>query len=259
MSGSKGTSGSKGMSGQAQDMAGDVKETASHLTDSAKDTASSKVSGQKDRAVDGINQLTSAITQVGDQMRDQNPTIASFADSAAERLNQFSQTLDTRDVDELLDEVQQFARRQPALFLGGAFALGLLGARFLKSSSPSSSYNDTYGYAGTGGYGRYSRYGASSGYGSQGGYGYRGYGNPRGFYGGSQETQQYRAYGNQGYGNQGYDTPDRYGSTFGDQSRYGTAAGTTGVTAESGSQQTFSPTAREAPARPIRKVIWAVG
>jgi hypothetical protein len=30
--------------------------------------------------------------------------------------------------------VEDFARRNPAVFLGGAFALGLVGARFIKSS-----------------------------------------------------------------------------------------------------------------------------
>jgi hypothetical protein len=38
-------------------------------------------------------------------------------------------------VGELIGDVEQFARRSPALFLGGAFALGVLAARFVKSSS----------------------------------------------------------------------------------------------------------------------------
>jgi hypothetical protein len=37
-------------------------------------------------------------------------------------------------VDDLLREAEEFARRDPALFLGVAFTLGVLGARFLKSS-----------------------------------------------------------------------------------------------------------------------------
>ena len=39
-------------------------------------------------------------------------------------------------MDEVLDEVQNFARQQPALFLGTAVLLGLVAARFLKSSTP---------------------------------------------------------------------------------------------------------------------------
>ena len=39
-----------------------------------------------------------------------------------------------RDLTELMDDVNRFARRQPALFVGAAFAAGALAARFLKSS-----------------------------------------------------------------------------------------------------------------------------
>jgi hypothetical protein len=37
--------------------------------------------------------------------------------------------------------VENLARRQPALVFAGAFALGLVGARFLKSSDPGSRYD----------------------------------------------------------------------------------------------------------------------
>jgi hypothetical protein len=46
--------------------------------------------------------------------------------------------LTARDVDQLVSEAEAFARRQLAAFLGGAFALGFLVSRFLKSSSPQS-------------------------------------------------------------------------------------------------------------------------
>lgn len=36
---------------------------------------------------------------------------------------------------DLAREAQDLARRRPVLFIGSAFALGLLGARFLKSSA----------------------------------------------------------------------------------------------------------------------------
>ena len=42
--------------------------------------------------------------------------------------------LDRTDSREMMHHTEQFARRQPALFLGGAFGLGLIAARFLKSS-----------------------------------------------------------------------------------------------------------------------------
>jgi hypothetical protein len=41
-----------------------------------------------------------------------------------------------KDVQQLMQDAQRLARRQPALFIGSAFALGLVAARFLKSSPP---------------------------------------------------------------------------------------------------------------------------
>jgi len=49
-------------------------------------------------------------------------------------LERFSNNVRGKDVNELLDGARDFARRQPALFVGGSFAVGLLAARFLKSS-----------------------------------------------------------------------------------------------------------------------------
>ena len=42
--------------------------------------------------------------------------------------------LNNANPDTLLDDVEAFARREPAMFIGGAIAIGLLAARFLKSS-----------------------------------------------------------------------------------------------------------------------------
>jgi len=37
-------------------------------------------------------------------------------------------------MDQMLRDARNLARRQPALFIGGSFAVGLLAARFVKSS-----------------------------------------------------------------------------------------------------------------------------
>jgi hypothetical protein len=55
-------------------------------------------------------------------------------DKAADQIENWSRQLREKDIDELLSDVQTLARRQPGVFIGSAFAIGLLGARFLKSS-----------------------------------------------------------------------------------------------------------------------------
>jgi hypothetical protein len=55
-------------------------------------------------------------------------------EQVAERVEEVTNYLRARDVPELVGETQEFARRQPGLFVGAALALGFVGARFLMSS-----------------------------------------------------------------------------------------------------------------------------
>jgi hypothetical protein len=72
-------------------------------------------------------------------MRDQDEgPIADYIDTAASQVEQFATMLRDQDFEQLMTTTAQFARRQPALFLGAAFALGFAATRFIKSSSPSS-------------------------------------------------------------------------------------------------------------------------
>lgn len=58
-----------------------------------------------------------------------------YIQQAGEQVRRAADWLEQTDVEELTHRTEEFARRQPALFIGGAFALGLVAARFLKSSS----------------------------------------------------------------------------------------------------------------------------
>jgi hypothetical protein len=101
-----------------------------------RDGATSQVSQQKDTATKGLGSIAQAARQTTQQLREQqHDTIAEYIEKAADRLERFSSDLNNRSVSDLMSDVQRFARRQPALFVGAAFAAGLLGARFLKSSN----------------------------------------------------------------------------------------------------------------------------
>ena len=147
----------------------------SGIVGKVKEQATAQLSSQKDRATDGLGSVAQAVRQTTQHLRDnQNDTVARYAEQAADQIERFSERLRNKDVGELMNDAQQLARRQPALFVGGAFAIGLLSARFLKSSSPES--RSSYGNYGAGGYGGERSYGyGNTGYGSERGYGY---GNP---------------------------------------------------------------------------------
>jgi len=77
--------------------------------------------------------------------RDQQ-LLSSYVERAADQIEQISDYLRDRNVEDFIDDAQDMARRQPALFVGGAFALGFLMARFLKSSSSGGASTRSYSY-----------------------------------------------------------------------------------------------------------------
>lgn len=100
-----------------------------------KERATAQLSTQKDRATDSLGSVASAVRQTGQRLREeQNETVAQYVEQAADQLERLSSSLREKDVAELLQDAQRLARRQPALFIGGSFAVGLIAARFLKSS-----------------------------------------------------------------------------------------------------------------------------
>ena len=105
------------------------------LTDQLRQQAQSRFSNEKDRAVQGLTSLADAARQTGRQLREKDQLgIASYIERAADQATQFSERLANKDLGEIVNDVERFAHRQPALFLGVSFGIGLLGARFLKSS-----------------------------------------------------------------------------------------------------------------------------
>jgi hypothetical protein len=101
--------------------------------------ATSLAQSQKDRAGESLSMVAQALRQTGQNLDQQGQgTVGQLAGKAADQVERVSGYLRERDVNQLIFEVEDYARRNTALFLGGAFALGMLAARFLKSSSPSS-------------------------------------------------------------------------------------------------------------------------
>jgi ElaB/YqjD/DUF883 family membrane-anchored ribosome-binding protein len=132
-----------------------VAETASGLIGQAREAALGRASEGKGQAGQQLRSAAEAIRQTSETLRDEQQTpLAKVADTAAERMEQAADYLQTRDVEELVGEAERFARREPALFLGGAFVVGLLAARFLKTTpaadGPSRSGGTVGGQYGTG-------------------------------------------------------------------------------------------------------------
>lgn len=155
-----------------------AKETAGRMTDQvraqsadvmqkAQETATNTVSQQKGRAAESVGTLADALRQTGQHLEQNDQGgFSRVVNQAADRLEEFSNDLQSKSVDEIVNDVENFARRDPGLFLGGAFLAGLLGARFFRSSARRQSYDRGrydmtssryYGSSGATGYSRQGR------------------------------------------------------------------------------------------------------
>jgi len=139
--------GSDNTRSSAEDMMKDVKNSASEALGQAKDKVSeaagqaqqkakSQIAERKDLVADGIDSVAAALRHTGEELEGQNTgPVGTYVSKAVNALSDISNHVRQNDVDQLLHEVEGFARREPAIALGSAFAIGVLAARFLKSSS----------------------------------------------------------------------------------------------------------------------------
>ena len=121
-----------------------------------KESATAQLTTQKDRGTDALGHVAEAVRSSTQKLREErHDTIAGYVEQAANQIQNWSRRLREKDVDELVADMQRLARRQPLVFIGSAFALGLVGARFLKSSPQRDEYD--YGQES-----RRTRYGATT-------------------------------------------------------------------------------------------------
>ena len=122
-------------------------DAAERVVDSARSSVTDQANIQKERAADTVDQLAQAIGHVSDDLQGQQPMVAAVAETAAEQTERIGQFLRENDVNQIVRNTEDFARRQPMLFYGGAFVLGLALARVLKAggSAISSSSNGQNG------------------------------------------------------------------------------------------------------------------
>jgi len=128
----------------AQDVTRQVKEQASQLTENARAAASgatqklrSAAEDQKNAGADFVSGIAGAVRRAAGEFDDQIPLAGDYIRRAAEQIDGASDALRRRELAELFQGVQDFARRQPTAFLGASVLAGFAVARFLKSSRSS--------------------------------------------------------------------------------------------------------------------------
>jgi hypothetical protein len=120
----------------ASELKGQAQEKAQEAAGEAKGRARRLVDERSTQVGEQISTQAGDLRSVGEQLRAQGKDQpAELADKAAERVESFGGYLSRADADTLLDDVEDFGRKNPwALALGGV-ALGFAASRLLKASS----------------------------------------------------------------------------------------------------------------------------
>ena len=140
--GQPGPQGSQGLQGQRTPQVPGIDELkdravegARQVADKAEATIRSRAESRRKDAALTLSTVATTLLQSGGNLRDGQQEIAGeYVERAAKQLERAAQYVERADLGEMVENLEDFARRQPALFVGSAFALGFLGARFLKSS-----------------------------------------------------------------------------------------------------------------------------
>ena len=110
--------------------------------DEAKSRVREAADQQRGRAADAVGGVAGALHRAASDMKGENETMGRYADMAAERLDEVASYLRTADWTEVIHGAEDFARRQPYWFVGGAMAAGFLLARFVKNSGEAERWSD---------------------------------------------------------------------------------------------------------------------
>jgi hypothetical protein len=116
----------------------EVAREAQHLGDRAVETAQEMAQRQKAAGAERVEHVAEAMRSSAEHLESTEKQLAELVGSAAGQLEHLAHSLREKDFSALLAEMEDFGRRQPAVFMGAAVALGFGIARFAKAGSGSS-------------------------------------------------------------------------------------------------------------------------
>lgn len=136
---SSGTASTGQTGGGAREQIRDVKDQvvsqAKSTFQQARDRATSSLGESKGQFADQVGAVAEALRRTTEHLRSEDQQrFAGFTDTVARQVEQVAEYLRNKDARAMRQDLEDLARRQPAVMIGGALVLGLIGARFLKSS-----------------------------------------------------------------------------------------------------------------------------
>lgn len=109
---------------QAQDVAHEAQAKAASVADVVTDKVSATAQAHKDSLAERLEDVAAAVHRSGEQLEGHQDELAKLVERGADELAALAGALRTQDLRTLLGNVEDFARRQPALFVGATLAAG---------------------------------------------------------------------------------------------------------------------------------------
>ncbi len=125
-------------------------ESAGHLAERAADLGIQQADRGREMAAEGIDKVARTVRRVSTDMQTDQPQIANAALTAADQADKVAQYLRQTDARQIISNLEDTARRQPLLFIGGAFLLGLAASRLIKAATPDDEQTAQFGRSGYG-------------------------------------------------------------------------------------------------------------
>ena len=124
----------QGSSGKPADAKQAIKDGASKVQHQATEKARGLAADGKDRAAGALGQVSQLLNDAAGDVDNQfGEQYGKYARSAAGSVQSLADTVQGKDVEELLDDARAFVRQSPTIALGTAAALGFVLARLVQS------------------------------------------------------------------------------------------------------------------------------
>jgi ElaB/YqjD/DUF883 family membrane-anchored ribosome-binding protein len=125
---------------QQQSATEQVKERVQDVAEQAKsqtrEQLRSQINQRSTQAGEQVSSTAEAMRKTSEHLRvEGKDSVAKVVDGVAERSERLGSYLSRADGDQILRDVEDLARKQPWLFVGGSAVVGFLASRFMKASS----------------------------------------------------------------------------------------------------------------------------
>lgn len=123
-----------------------VQDVAEQAKSQTREQLRTQINQRSTQAGEQVSSTAAAMRKTSEHLRvEGKDSVAKVVDGVAERSERLGSYLTRADGDQILRDIEDLARKQPWLFVGGSAVVGFLASRFMKASSSNRYQGSTAG------------------------------------------------------------------------------------------------------------------